>query len=504
MGKSITFDISLRARDNFADVTSRLKKAESEIKKTVLGLPVFELKCKPQIMEVSQSGKEFVAVQSKKNQDSRENYKKSIKERLARLGGYDGNESAEYIENGKSYDAAGWVKKMLSEINVFKSALKALGVEAENKQKGLKEQLRELKKAAYGVTAEQNEDGTVYDRLTGRTYSDIEEWEKSDYKVGDSGILREIVEVSKEIKAVDKGIKDALADMAEPVELGACESVEELEGAIGILEARAKRSGAEGAIAAARLKVGYERALGVLRERIEIPGLAAEAARIEGLTGHEHKVAIRSIGVEKIREEIRNLQRLLSNAEISIGGEERAELEQLIATYRKWAQECSTSCGTVSDCLGGLGEMLGNIAGMTSKSAAAWLQWGAKVLDACSKALPAILAVTCAKAAESAAETPLVGWIMAGAAIAGVIAAFAGIPKFANGGIAYGPTVGVFGEYAGASSNPEVVAPLDRLRSLLGDAGGGGVGGGRVEFEISGRALRGVLRRVDEFERRTR
>lgn len=231
---------------------------------------------------------------------------------------------------------------------------------------------------------------------------------------------------------------------------------------------------------------------------------AAEAARIEGLTGHEHKVAIRSIGVEKIREEIRNLHRLLSNAEISIGGEERAELEQLIATYRKWAQECSTSCGTVSDCLGGLGEMLGNIAGMTSKSAAAWLQWGAKVLDACSKALPAILAVTCAKAAESAAETPLVGWIMAGAAIAGVIAAFAGIPKFANGGIAYGPTVGVFGEYAGASSNPEVVAPLDRLRSLLGDAGGGGVGGGRVEFEISGRVLRGVLRRVDEFERRTR
>ncbi len=295
-----------------------------------------------------------------------------------------------------------------------------------------------------------------------------------------------------------------LADLTEPKELGVCESVEELEGAIGILEARAKRSGAEGAIAAARLKVGYERALGALRERIEIPGLAAEAARIEGLTGHEHKVAIRSIGVEKIREEIRNLQRLLSNAEISIGGEERAELEQLIATYRKWAQECSTSCGTVSDCLGGLGEMLGNIAGMTSKSAAAWLQWGAKVLDACSKALPAILAVTCAKAAESAAETPLVGWIMAGAAIAGVIAAFAGIPKFANGGIAYGPTVGVFGEYAGASSNPEVVAPLDRLRSLLGDAGGGGVGGGRVEFEISGRALRGVLRRVDEFERRTR
>ncbi len=37
---------------------------------------------------------------------------------------------------------------------------------------------------------------------------------------------------------------------------------------------------------------------------------AAEAARIEGLTGHEHKVAIRSIGVEKIREERRNVTML--------------------------------------------------------------------------------------------------------------------------------------------------------------------------------------------------
>ena len=41
------------------------------------------------------------------------------------------------------------------------------------------------------------------------------------------------------------------------------------------------------------------------------------------------------------------------------------------------------------------------------------------------------------------------------------------LPKFAKGGIAYGPTLGLFGEYAGASNNPEVVAPLDRLRALI-------------------------------------
>jgi len=56
-------------------------------------------------------------------------------------------------------------------------------------------------------------------------------------------------------------------------------------------------------------------------------------------------------------------------------------------------------------------------------------------------------------------------------AIGGILSAFASIPKFASGGLAYGPTLGLMGEYAGASSNPEVIAPLSKLKSLLGDTG---------------------------------
>jgi hypothetical protein len=47
------------------------------------------------------------------------------------------------------------------------------------------------------------------------------------------------------------------------------------------------------------------------------------------------------------------------------------------------------------------------------------------------------------------------------------------IPAFANGGIISGPTLGLMGEYPGASSNPEVVAPLDKLKDMLGGGGGG-------------------------------
>lgn len=45
--------------------------------------------------------------------------------------------------------------------------------------------------------------------------------------------------------------------------------------------------------------------------------------------------------------------------------------------------------------------------------------------------------------------------------------------KFANGGIVSGPTMGLVGEYPGAKSNPEVIAPLDKLKSMIGSQGGG-------------------------------
>jgi hypothetical protein len=59
-----------------------------------------------------------------------------------------------------------------------------------------------------------------------------------------------------------------------------------------------------------------------------------------------------------------------------------------------------------------------------------------------------------------------------------------GLPTlFANGGIVSGPTLGLMGEYPGASSNPEVVAPLDKLKDMMGNSGG------TLETRISGNDL---------------
>ena len=47
--------------------------------------------------------------------------------------------------------------------------------------------------------------------------------------------------------------------------------------------------------------------------------------------------------------------------------------------------------------------------------------------------------------------------------------------QFANGGIVSGPTMGLVGEYPGARQNPEVIAPLNKLQSMIGGSGGGNV-----------------------------
>ena len=77
----------------------------------------------------------------------------------------------------------------------------------------------------------------------------------------------------------------------------------------------------------------------------------------------------------------------------------------------------------------------------------------------------------------------------------------AGIPMLADGGIASGPTLAMVGEYAGASGNPEVIAPLDKLRGMLAEPGG--IDLGKVQFEIKGRTLVGILSKENNIKKRS-
>jgi hypothetical protein len=71
------------------------------------------------------------------------------------------------------------------------------------------------------------------------------------------------------------------------------------------------------------------------------------------------------------------------------------------------------------------------------------------------------------------------------------------VPAFANGGIVSGPTLGLMGEYAGAKSNPEVIAPLNKLQGMIGDRQPQQVNVGG-EFQIRGQDLIVALQRAEK------
>lgn len=71
---------------------------------------------------------------------------------------------------------------------------------------------------------------------------------------------------------------------------------------------------------------------------------------------------------------------------------------------------------------------------------------------------------------------------------------------FADGGIVSGPTLGLIGEYPNARNNPEVIAPLDKLKGMLntGDNSSGFV----ASTTIQGRDLALIIERYNKDKRR--
>ena len=75
---------------------------------------------------------------------------------------------------------------------------------------------------------------------------------------------------------------------------------------------------------------------------------------------------------------------------------------------------------------------------------------------------------------------------------------FPGLKKRAKGGIFSGPSAALVGEYPGAKNNPEVIAPLDKLKSLIGNSAGNGNMVGQLETRISGNDLVILMNRASK------
>ena len=150
-----------------------------------------------------------------------------------------------------------------------------------------------------------------------------------------------------------------------------------------------------------------------------------------------------------------------------------------------------------------VGDALGGLNGLIDESSSKWVQYGATLVASISKTIPIIMAATkatqakaIAEGASSAAQTPIVGWINAIAAISAMMAAFASMPMYATGGIVGGNSF-VGDNMLIRANSGEMILNKKQQANLFNLLDGGymakSLSSGNVEFKIKGKELVGVL-----------
>ena len=303
-----------------------------------------------------------------------------------------------------------------------------------------------------------------------------------------------------------------LATMNAPGDISTLDTITELDNAISYYSNQQKNATALEIVNIQRTIQALEAKRDALKSLTDIPSMQQEIADLDALTGKGLQMKLELVGLETVKARIRQLQSMLDDTKNPLGDDQRKEVEGLLGSWKKY-EKVITSTYSKGDLLtgamGNLSSLMGSLSGVVGEGAAGWLSYGANILTAVAQAMPALASVIGGNIAQAfsgaAAQSQTVPFpfnlVALAASMAAVGAAVASIPKFADGGIAYGPTLGIFGEYSGASNNPEVVAPLDKLKSIIGLDGGSG--GGKVEFVIEGRTLKGILNKTERFQKRT-
>jgi len=108
--------------------------------------------------------------------------------------------------------------------------------------------------------------------------------------------------------------------------------------------------------------------------------------------------------------------------------------------------------------------------------------------------------------AKSAAQTPVIGWLLVAAAVAACVAALASMDKYAGGGIVGGSSL-VGDQVLARLNGGEMVlnsGQQSRLFQLLDGTASIGGGMGEVTWRIKGSDLYGTMRNYNDIKRRVR
>lgn len=243
-------------------------------------------------------------------------------------------------------------------------------------------------------------------------------------------------------------------------------------------------------------------------------GAREEIANAEKELQEKSKAAVKVGTSEGIKEAVKEVKlepievsvRLLTEADLEQSGINKRVQEDIASGYiniKPIEPDTIQSNYDYIDSLNGIASVMGSITNLTNEGAASWISYGTNLLTTIAQAIPQVQALTTAlqakavaEAAGSAASVPVTGWITAIAAISAVMAAFASVPKFADGGIFTGNSF--IGDNMLARVNSgEMILNNRQQRNLFnlldGNVSKNPISNGSVEFKIQGKELVGVL-----------
>jgi len=157
----------------------------------------------------------------------------------------------------------------------------------------------------------------------------------------------------------------------------------------------------------------------------------------------------------------------------------------------------------------GLIEVIANIGSAIGEGASSFAEFAASATNSIAQVISALLKEWVAQLLVNsafAAANPFAAIAIGAAAAsigAGLFKRIIGsltAPKLAQGGLAFGPTTAIVGDNPGARANPEVIAPLDKLKQYLRpQAADGAIVG---EYVVRGQDLLVVLKRAETSNQR--
>ena len=206
-------------------------------------------------------------------------------------------------------------------------------------------------------------------------------------------------------------------------------------------------------------------------------------------------------------------QQIVSDAEFNLvqSETEAANYEEkktrfmgFMMSQQEAAKQMQAIGGAIDGSFGAIGNSITKMFGGAESATGAFV--GTLAKDAL-KVVGSNLKIALSGASTAATQTaasfgPAAAFVLP-ALLAGATALISGsFAKFADGGIVSGPTMGLVGEYPGARSNPEVIAPLNKLQGMIGSSGGSSninVGG---EIRLDGQDLLIAFERANETAER--